>query len=165
MAEATCTKEKHRMPESRVRKAWRVTVEGWDEAEFYFAHTAGEARMACWRALDRERGLITKITARRWKDKDERLPVRSPIADDLSEKEIHCLLHAFGVKEYEPWKAGYRDYFYTSASNEKMQNLVRKGLMHSGVEPCWGSHGHVYFHLTELGKHVALSLTPLYSAR
>lgn len=165
MAVSACTKEKEKLPAVRTRKAWRVTVDGWDDDGLYFAHTAGEARMACWRALDRERGLIVKITARRWKEKDEALPERSPIADDLNEKETHCLLHAFGVNEYEPWKAGYRDHFYTSASNEKMQSLVGKGLMHSGAEPCWGGRGHVYFRLTDLGKHVALSLTPLYSVR
>lgn len=165
MAVSVCTKEKEKLPAVRTRKAWRVTVEGWDNPGIYFAHTAGQARMDCWRALDRERGLIIKITARRWKDKDETLPVRSPIADDLGEKETHCLLHAFGLNEYEPWKAGYRDYFYTSASNEVMLNLVRKGLMHTGGKPNWVSRGCVYFRLTDLGKHVALSLTPLYSVR
>ncbi|WP_182356651.1 hypothetical protein [Komagataeibacter europaeus] len=148
----------------RLRKAWRVTVDGYDGEDVYFAHTAGQARMACWRNMDCARGRIIEIRARRWREKDQELPERDPIAATLSKEEIDCLTHAFGVNEYEPWKAGFRDYFFTSSKNEKLLRLVEKGLMHSGRPPCW-KDTNVYFRLTELGKHVALSLTPLYGAR
>lgn len=166
MADKDHSMATEQMPAGRIRKAWRVTAEWWDgHYAVYFAHTAGQARMACWRNLDRPRESITKITARRWKEKDEILPARSPIADNLSERDIHCLRHAFGVSEYEPWKAGYRDYFYTSASDEIMLKLVEIGLMYSQGAPLKGSKGMIYFRLTGLGKQVAMSLTPLYSVR
>ncbi|GCD73962.1 hypothetical protein NBRC3299_0254 [Acetobacter pasteurianus NBRC 3299] len=43
MAVSVCTKEKKKLPAVRTRKAWRITVEGWDNAGVYFAHTAGKA--------------------------------------------------------------------------------------------------------------------------
>ncbi|GAN86369.1 hypothetical protein [Komagataeibacter intermedius] len=149
---------------TRLRKAWRVTVEGYDGEGIYFAHTAGRARMMCWRGMDCERGRIIEIHARRWREKDQVLPHRDPIADTLSKEEMRCLLHAFGLNEYEPWKAGYRDHYFTSSKDKTMLGLVDRGLMHPGKAPCW-EDTNVYFRLTELGRHVALSLTPLYEAR
>ncbi|AQU86203.1 hypothetical protein B0W47_00610 [Komagataeibacter nataicola] len=149
---------------TRLRKAWRVTVDDYDGEELYFAHTAGQARMMCWRHMDCARGRIVEIHARRWREKDQVLPGRDPIADTLSKEEMECLLHAFGLNEYEPWKAGYRGHFFTSSKNKTMLGLVDKGLMHPGKAPCW-KDTNVYFHLTKLGQHAALSLTPLYGAR
>ncbi|MBO1362061.1 hypothetical protein J2D73_19965 [Acetobacter sacchari] len=147
---------------ARIRKAWRVSVEDYDVDSCYFAPNAGKARMACWRQMDRERGMIIHIKARRWREKDQELPERNPIADTLSEKETSSILHAFGFNEYEPWRSGYRDHYFTSANNETMLSLVEKGLMHSGKPPCW-KDTNVYFHLTDLGKNVALSLVPEYA--
>lgn len=148
----------------RLRKAWRVSVKGYDGENAYFAHTAGHARMDCWRAMDCERGRIIDIRVRRWPEKDQKLPEKDPIADTLSTEESGILVHAFGLNEYEPWKSGYRDYFFTSSKNEILLGLVKKGLMHPGKAPCWEDMN-VYFRLTALGKHVALSLVPLYGAR
>ncbi|MCW4590420.1 hypothetical protein NO263_07495 [Gluconacetobacter entanii] len=146
----------------RLRKAWAVFVKGYDGFEIYYAPTAGKARMQAYYSCESAR--VIDIKVRRYKEADQFLPARHPIANTMTSQETHCLLHAFGATCGDPSKAGYRDYFYTSRNDADLCGLTRKGLMRPN-EKCASNDGSVYFIMTPLGREVALSLTPLYGAR
>lgn len=145
----------------RVRKAWEVRVRGYDQPCIYFAPTAGKARADAWRSLsDVSDVRIVDVTARRAPWRDVRLPARDPLADQLTDDERHCLLHAFGGNG-DPIKAGNRDYFYTRRDDPPLVALASHGLMQPMEGDKWGE-GMTYFVLTDAGKRVALSLVPEY---
>lgn len=149
------------MPEAeefRLRKAWRVSIEGYDTSDIFYAPSAGKARMALWRRLDHYES-ITRIRVRRVRHLDKRLPVRDPTADTLSKDELHCLMHSFGG--YNPDRAGHRDYFYTYRDDKHLVGLSEKGLTKPMAGEQWGP-GMTYFILTPKGKQVALSLVHTY---
>ena len=149
---------------ARIRKAWRVTVKGYEHSGLVYAPTAGKARSEMY-GYDAIQGVrIVDITARRASERDITLPARDPIADLLTAKETHCLSHANGTSYGDVNKAGYRDYFYTRYDDPPLVGLVGHGLM----ENMWGcEHGppmaNTYFVLTALGKQVAASLVPEYN--
>lgn len=145
---------------SRLRKAWEVRVKGYDEPGIYYAATAGKARMQAWYSIDTI-GRVVDITVRRARWRDVELPDRDPTADQLSDKAMHCLLHAFGADQGDPTKAGYRDYFYTVADDPPLVELSQLGLMSPNYRHS-SSEGEIYFHMTAAGKRVALSLVPEY---
>lgn len=148
-------------PATRLRKAWNVSVRGYDHTETYFAPTAGKARMmAFYRAEDVS---VVHITVRRQKASDVHLPARDPMADEMSDAEIHCLLHAFGANGNDPTKAGYRDYFYTSRNDPVLCALAQRGLMTPNSQDKW-EDGMTYFIMTDRGKQIAMSLVPEYCA-
>jgi len=142
---------------SRTRKAWRVTVKGYDASEIFYAPTAGQARGMAYRQVDGVR--IVDVVARRAEYADKILPDRSPLADLLSKEEAHCLLHAFGGSNLD--KAGYRDYFYTRRDDPPLVALAERGLMSPMPGDKFGENM-TYFILTPQGKNVALSMTPEY---
>lgn len=146
----------------RLRKAWRVTVKGYDDPAIIYAATGGRARMDAWRSIDG--GIrIGDITVRRWRLGDVTLPVRDPLADTMTEAQRHCLLHAFGGNRSDPTKAGNRDYFYTRRDDPPLVGLADLGLMEPMDGDRWGENM-TYFVLTDRGKHVALSMIPEYAA-
>ena len=145
----------------RIRKAWRVTVRGFDSSCVLFAATAGKARQAAWRSLDADGVRIIDVVARRMPSSDVELPARDPMVDMLSQDELHCLLHAFGADGGDPVKAGYRDYFYTRRDDPPLVALAGRGLMRPMDGDAWGE-GMTYFVMTEQGKRVALSAVPEY---
>lgn len=159
----------------RLRKAWGITVDGWedrpdadedddedvDKLDIYYAPNAGKARMDAWRNLsDFSRIPLIDIRVRRLKAKDVLLPDRDPIADQMTEKQAHCLLHAFGGND-DPYKAGFRDYFFTDIDDPDLVALEKLGLM-SAIKQRSLFSRMVYFRLTERGKHVALSIIRVY---
>ncbi|MFT8777725.1 MAG: hypothetical protein ABF893_13895 [Gluconacetobacter liquefaciens] len=147
---------------TRLRKAWWVTVKGHDKSETYYAATAGKARMQAWYSIDSERVRIVDIVVRRNYAADALLPAPGPIAVSLSRQESNALLHAFGANGVDPTKAGCRDYFYTSPADPTLCSLVSRGLMKAPAGDKW-KDGMGYFILSQAGREVALSLTPLYA--
>lgn len=145
---------------SRIRKAWRVFIKGYDASAVLYAPSAGKARVQVWRGIDDGGIRIVDVVAYRAAHLDIKLPERSPIADQLSTEEAHCLLHAFGGND-DPVKAGYRDYFYTRRDDPPLVALAERGLMKPMDGDKW-SENMTYFILTQEGKNVALSMVPEY---
>ena len=149
---------------SRLRKAWSVTVKGGcGMAEIVYAPSAGRARMDTFRTLSDvwSEVRVVDIVVRRAAERDVRLPDRDPIADQLSDAERNCLLHAFGADQGDPTKAGYRDYFYTRRDDPPLVALTDRSLMAPMSGDKWGKDM-TYFVLTSEGKRVAESLLPEY---
>lgn len=144
----------------RLRKAWEVRIDGYDEPAIIYAATAGKARSQAWREIEDCGIRIVDVVARRAAWRDVVLPIRDLVADEISDKARHCLLHAFGGND-DPIKAGYRSYFYTIADDPPLVELSRKGLMWPDYRNS-SANGEVTFHMTERGKRVALSLVPEY---
>ncbi len=147
---------------TRLRKAWIVTVKGYDKSVTYYAATAGKARMQAWYSIDSDTVRIVDIVVRRNAAADVLLPAPGPIALSLSDPESRALLHAFGANDVDPTKAGYRDYFYTSPDDPTLCSLASRGLMKAPAGDKWDD-GMGYFILTQEGREAALSLTPLYA--
>ena len=148
----------------RLRKAWAVTVDDYDdEPHIHFAPNAGKARMDAWRTLlDCGSSVrIIEIIARRAKAHDVLLPDRDPIADQLTAEQIHCLLHAFGGND-DPYKAGYRNHYYTNRDDPNLVALEKFGLMAVPTRyeqgDLFDKNRLVYFLVTDKGEQVALSL-------
>ncbi|MDE2343672.1 MAG: hypothetical protein KGL63_09845 [Betaproteobacteria bacterium] len=147
----------------RVRKAWRVTVRGYDHSAVFHAATAAKARMQAWNSLsDVTSGVrIVDVVARRHPFEDHLLPPRDPVIDQLTAEELHCLLHSYGADYGDPVKAGYRDYYYAERTNPFMVGLTEKGLMSPMSGDVYGE-GMTYFVLTDAGRHAVRSVIPLY---
>ena len=149
-------------PEGRLRKAWRVTVRGYNETDIVYAPTRSKVCTDVWYHLsDVTETRFTDISARREPMRDVVLPARDPIADEMTEDERNCLLHSFGADQGDPVKAGYRDYFYTTRDDPPLVALAERGLMKPMAGDKWGE-GMTYFVMTAEGKRVALSLVPEY---
>jgi len=136
-----------------------VRVKGYDGSDTFYAATAAKARMEAWRTMD-SIARIADISVSRDAAKDVHLPDRHQIADQLSNEEEHCLLHAFGGNG-DPIRAGYRDHFYTRRDDPPLVRLAELGLMDPMKGDKFGENM-TYFVLTDLGKAVALSLVPEY---
>lgn len=108
--------------ETRRRKAWRVSVKGYDHSSIIHAPTAGKARMEVWYSVNDCGVRIVDIMVRRAAESDVLLPPRSPIVDLMTKEEVGCLIHAFGGDS--PSHAGYRDYFYTSRDDPPLLSLT-----------------------------------------
>jgi len=145
----------------RIRKAWRVYIKRYDDAAIVYAATAGKARVQAWHRIDDGITRIIDVVARRAPECDVRLPPRSPIADQLSKDQLHCLLHAFGCGG-DVANAGKRDYFYTRHDDPPLVALYERGLMRVMADEAYGP-GMAYFVLTQAGKDVALSCVPEYN--
>lgn len=152
----------------RIRKAWSINMPalGLDGKLIVYAPEWREARNLASRIL-RDRGTefrASQLRAVRSEAADQYLPEPHPIADEMSEEDKNILLHAYGLNEQEPEKAGYRDHYITTRHNPKMRNLERLGLMRPSAGP--DDEGMVKaceFNLTPLGINVAMSLVPLYA--
>lgn len=145
----------------RLRKAWHVWAKGYDRPELFFAPTRSDAIKECWWSTDRHI-LWIDIRAIRAREYDVRLPVRHQLADAMNKEQTHCLLHSFGVTEYNPYKVGWRDYFVTSRDDPRLCALEQLGLMKPKQSELLAD-GDVCFRMTDLGKQVALSLVPEYA--
>lgn len=145
----------------RTRKAWTVRVAWWDGdySCTLYGPSASKVRSKVHRDVD---GVtFADITVRRCQEHDITLPVPDEIALGLTPKERHALLHAHGSTCGDVMKAGFRDYFYTSANDPVLCSLAEKGLMRRTGKG-WGDES-VYFVTTDAGKHCANSLTPEYN--
>lgn len=145
----------------RIRKAWRVSVKGYDGVDILYAPNAGKARYKMLRMVGDcdDEIKISDITVLRAQDHDVTLPERHPLAHQMTDKQIHCVLHAFGYDEYNPEKSGYRDHYYTNRKNPDLCAIEKLGIMNTSSG--WEADT-AYFRLTPLGKDVALSLVPEY---
>lgn len=146
----------------RLRKAWWVSSVHWDNPEIEYAPTAPKARYRAWLAATECRDFpLADIAVRRAPEKDVMLPEPHPALADLTEDERHCLLHAFGG---DTLKAGHRDHFYTHQGDLPLVRLVEMGLMamHPANEACFGERDMAFFHLTWMGRRVALSMVSTY---
>lgn len=155
---------------ARRRKAWTLQVRGLDGSDIVFARTASAARAVVARSLmdawDISFGeAVRTIRVRRAAGADVILPARHPVADDLSDRERHCLLHAYGGTGL---KAGYRDHFFTDEGNPDLVRLVERGLMDGPhCDVAWARSADfgcrdAYFYLNDMGRQVCLSLQPTY---
>lgn len=147
--------------DTRLRKAWMVTISCYDNFEIVYAPSAAKARSETWRTLSDGNIRLMDITVRRHSSADVHLPLPDPLADQLNDDERHCLLHAYGADCGNPYKAGYRDYFYTHRDDPPLVSLTKHDLMKPMDGDKWGENM-TYFILTTKGKHVALSLVPEY---
>lgn len=152
----------------RLRKAWEIFVKGLQhDRAIYFAPTASKARyqgyLSAREAYDTIK--LTDVRVIRAADRDVALPEPEPILADLSEDERHCLLHSFGANSGDPYKAGYRDYFYTREDDAPLVGLVARGLMTGPHKPhaSMASGDMAYFYLNDAGKRAALSAVPVYA--
>lgn len=143
----------------RIRKAWRVTIRGYDDSDVFFAPTRQAARKAAYQCVDSATWL--DVSAVRCPEADVELPARHKLADELSAKEKDALLHSFGVTCGDVTKAGYRDYFYTSRDDEVLCALTDRGLMKPSDGDRFGENM-TYFIGTDLGREVAMSMCPRY---
>lgn len=145
----------------RMRKAWAVWVPWSDRSDIFYGPTASKVRAEAWRSLSDVSDLrIIDLKVQRAAYRDQKLPARHPIADQLTKDELHCLLHAFGGNDC-PYRAGNRDYFYTTRDDPPLVGLTRHGLMKPMDGDQWGENM-TYFVLTKLGKLVARSLVRTY---
>ena len=156
---------------TRRRMAWAVRTtshEPRDGHSIYYAPTRAKARAKvisdirdAWHCTFME--AATNITSiRRAPESDVPLPPRHPLAEQIGDKLLHLVVHAYGGKSL---RAGYRDHFYTHSDDAELVELTRLGLFEKGREmPTRASGGrpHAYFLLTDLGKLVAAGEQPEY---
>jgi hypothetical protein len=152
----------------RIMKAWSCKVEWSDDADIVYAPTAAKARYTlklrlgdCYPDLQ-----FQEISARRAADRDIALPAQHRLVADLSEAERDIILHAYGHQGGRPERAGYRDHYCCAPGDSRMHRLAWElGLFRGpfGEEDMsrsmWGG---VFYYLSDLGKHVARSMLPLY---
>lgn len=150
------------MSAPRTRKAWRVTVRGYDFESTVYAATAGKARYKVFLDVsDVNDGLsFPDIRVLRQPGSDMEMPDLPPEAAGVSKAALLKLLHACGATREQPEKCGSRDHFYCSANDAGMAELVSAGLMQTKGKG-WAS-GECYFHATQLGQIAASALCPLY---
>lgn len=159
------------MPD-RLRKAWAVLTishEPRDGPSIYFAPTRAKARAAmiadirdAWGCTFMEAAEVIR-SIRREPARDVRLPPRHTLAQQLGDKLLHIVVHAYGG--LGP-RAGHRDYFYTRSDDAELLALVKAGLFSKGREydarRGADTVPHAYFLLTDLGKTVAAGEQPEY---
>lgn len=148
-------------PTERIRKAWTVSVAWWDDGHSCTLYGPSASKVCSKVHRDVDGATFADITVRRCKKKDIILPAPDEIALGLTPKERDALLHAHGSTCGDVMKAGFRDYFYTSANDPVLCSLAEKGLMRSTGKG-WGNES-VYFVTTDAGKRCANSLTPEYN--
>lgn len=150
------------MSAPRTRKAWRVTVRGYDHESTVYAPNAGKARYEVFLDVsDVNDGIsFPDIRVSRDRHLDRVMPELPPEAAGVSRMALRKLLHACGATREQPEKCGYRDHFYCSANDAGMAELVNAGLMQTKGKG-WAS-GECYFYATQLGQIAARALCPLY---
>ncbi|OUJ10150.1 hypothetical protein HK26_11605 [Acetobacter okinawensis] len=150
------------MSAPRIRKAWRVTVCGYDFESTVYAHSAGKARYQVFLDVTDTNNAISfpDIRVLRHRGMDRIMPEIPTEAEGVSKIALAKLLHACGATREQPEKCGSRDYFYCSANDTGMAELVNAGLMQAKGKG-WAS-GECYFHATQLGQIAAHALCPLY---
>lgn len=156
----------------RLRKAYAVTVDGYDGAETVFAPTPAQAKEATLVVLHDTGAYEARkshMRARRAPANDVLLPDEHRLVAELTPKERQIIAHAYG-SDVRMGKEGYRDHFCTSPASPDGRRLLRLSWelgLFSGPhgEGAYGDTGMfcgAFFHLTELGREVARSMLPTY---
>ena len=154
----------------RRRKAWAIRTDwhDWrDPDDIVFAPTAAKAKgRMIYRFMEASIPVgegLRRTRIRRAPERDLLLPPRHPLADRMGRDLLHLVTHAFGGTGE---RAGYRDYFYTTVSDWDFWRLVTEFRVfegpHNVTKPDDRGDRYAYFHLTDLGKLVALSVQPEY---
>lgn len=154
-------------PSTRLVKAWRVRVIWSDDTDIIYAETAGKARYQlkldlgdCYHDLK-----FQQIAVERAKDRDQHLPAEHRLVAELNSREREIIMHAFGASNRR--NPGYRNHYCTAPGDIELLRLTWElglfrgpyGEREYGETPGWVG---AFFYLTELGKHVALSMLPAY---
>ncbi|MFT8506658.1 hypothetical protein [Acetobacter sp.] len=150
------------MSAPRTRKAWRVTVRGYDFESTVYAPTAGKARYEVFLGISDVNNAISfpDIRVLRHRGMDRSMPELPPEAAGVSKMALEKLLHACGATREQPEKCGSRDHFYCSTGDTGMAELVSAGLMRP--KGTGWAKGECYFQATQLGQIAARALCPLY---
>lgn len=150
------------MSETRTRKAWRVTVRGYDFESTVYAPSAGKARYEVFLDVSDTNNAISfpDIRVLRYRGMDRSMPGLPPEAAGVSKMALEKLLHACGATRERPEKCGSRDHFYCSTNDTGMAELVSAGLMQP--KGTGWAKGECYFQATQLGQIAARALCPLY---
>ncbi|WP_449255150.1 hypothetical protein [Bosea sp. (in: a-proteobacteria)] len=145
------------MKPARIRKAWRIELDRYDDAATVYAETRAKTLYGLY--LDLETDLrfgqfLKQAKVSRDAARDIRLPARHPLAAQLDPKILSCVVHAFGGTGS---KAGYREHYYTSDRDPMPKAAYYHGLFEMHRAPEWyaGSRDMVSYILTDLGKNVA----------
>ena len=141
----------------RLRKAWRVAIEGYDDTDVVYAVTGSEAKYSLYVAMDSSRSFaefLQVATAHREPARDIMLPDRHPLAAQLDPRILSCVTHAYGGTGF---KAGYRDHYFTSDGDPMPKAAYYHGLfeMHRVPRRIAGDRESISYILTDLGKNVA----------
>ncbi len=153
----------------RTRKAWHVESLSHASGHYVYAPDASKARAQVISTLRDAWGcsfrgaLVETRRVRRAPYKDIVLPPRHPLASSLSEKVLHCVVHANGGKGE---RAGYRDHFYASVDNWVMRAALWHGLFseHRRDKGQPGQPDMIMYQLTDLGRNVAMGEVKTYPA-
>lgn len=154
----------------RIRKAWKVKIDGLDNLICEYAPTRSKARAICISRMVEYNGVIWQSalesieSCTRWPGRDVILPGRHPLAEALDPKILHCIAHAYGGTGYE---AGYRDHYYTGAEYWPMCAGLYHGLFEiSHIDKARsGSPEMRSYILTDLGRNVAAGEVQTYPRR
>ncbi|CAK0740432.1 conserved hypothetical protein [Azospirillaceae bacterium] len=151
---------------ARVRKAWLVTVDGFDEAEIVYAERAAQARYYVYlECKDVDISVsFAKIHVHRAQDRDVILPDEHWLVKELTLTQRHIVARAYGY--YRRCNV-YRGHYYGSPGDMDLLRLSWNFGLFTG--PCGeraygdtGIWGDAFFYLTSLGKEVAASMLPTY---
>jgi hypothetical protein len=152
----------------RLRKAYSVTVDGYDEPGIYFAPTAGKAKYAAYLCISDcdDRVSFQHMSAARSPANDMSLPDEHRLVAELDAEDRHIIAHAYG-SDVRMGQEGYRDHYCTDPSDMRLLRLAWEFGLFSGPhgERAYGDTGvwsGAFFYLTELGKTVARSMLPTY---
>jgi hypothetical protein len=155
---------------ARIRKAFRVSINGTDSSEIVHAPTASKARASVISDLTEcgwsFRDAIVSTKVRRSPANDVTLPDQHRLVAELDEQDRRIIAHAFGSR-VRMGKEGYRDHYCTDPADRRLLRLSWEFGLFSGPhgEGAYGDTGMfcgAFFHLTELGKVVARSMLPTY---
>lgn len=142
---------------TRVRKAYQVTIRGFDGPKIVYAPTHSKACASAFRDLRDVwdisfRDFLKQSKVRRAPWSDVTLPDRHPLAPQLDAEILHCVVHAYGGTGL---KAGYRDHFYTSESEWRMKAAYYHSLFERyRVDKRYaGGPDMVMYSLTTLGRN------------
>lgn len=154
---------------TRIRKAWRVEVDGYDHHTIVHAPTASRAKGTTLLDLTEvgwEAGpAFRAMRVRRSPGHDLHLPDEHRLVADLSPQERAIVMHAYGANSRSH---GHRNHFCTDPGNLTLLRLAwefglfsgPRGETAYGETPNWAG---AFFFLTDLGKAVALSMVPTYA--
>lgn len=145
------------MAQERLRKAWRIELETYDDAATVYAETGAKALYDLYVKMETDMrfGQLLKLArVSRDRSRDIRLPDRHPLAAQLDRRILNCVTHAYGGTGF---KAGYREHYYTSDRDPIPKAAYYHGLfeMHRVARSYAGSTDMVSYILTDLGKNVA----------
>lgn len=153
----------------RIAKAWEYQLRGFDDWGTTWAPTSSKARYEALRGIQDSYSDATfaDIRIRRAAHMDRRLPGEHRLVAELDQRDREIILNAYGFQGHRPERAGYRDHYCCHPGNARMLRLAWElGLFRGpfgegpyGTSPGWAG---AFFYLSDLGKHVALSMVPTY---